>query len=388
MTKCASQQPTIVSSQGVKLATMIPLGSGEPLLPIALLANQKYTLSRFAYVHNQDEQLVMESPLAHAKVILHDWRATALIHHLAHQQSLDDLCHELSALSPVLVSMFLSVLGGAGFLTVIAENEKIAEDRSLSQWEFHDLLFHTRSRLGRHDNFYGQKDDCLDGLDLLPAIKPLMSDDITPLYKPDLQALLDNDVPFTRVIEERQSLRQHGKQPITIQQLGEFLYRSARCRELKQKEQVGYEYSDRPYPSGGACYELEIYLAIDTCQGIKPGLYHYCPREHVLCCLPDLMNNAIELSYQASVQQELPQVLIIMAARFSRVTWKYHSLAYALILKHVGVLYQNMYLVATAMGLGPCAIGGGDSDLFSQTIGTDYYAETSVGEFILGSISN
>jgi SagB-type dehydrogenase family enzyme len=133
---------------------------------------------------------------------------------------------------------------------------------------------------------------------------------------------------------------------------------------------------------------LEIYLAIDTCQGIKPGLYHYCPREHVLCSLPDLTNNAIELSYQASVQQELPQVLIIMAARFARVTWKYHALAYALILKHVGVLYQNMYLVATAMGLGPCAIGGGDSDLFSQIIGTDYYAETSVGEFILGSISN
>ena len=74
-----------------------------------------------------------------------------------------------------------------------------------------------------------------------------------------------------------------------------------------------------------------------------------------------------------------------MAARFSWVVWKYESIAYALTLKHVGVLYQTMYLAATAMGLAPCAIGGGDADLFAQATGTDYYAETSVGEFLLGS---
>jgi SagB-type dehydrogenase family enzyme len=77
--------------------------------------------------------------------------------------------------------------------------------------------------------------------------------------------------------------------------------------------------------------------------------------------------------------------LIILTARFQRLMWKYQSLAYALILKHVGVLYQTMYLVATAMGLAPCAVGGGNSDLFAQATGLDYYTETSVGEFLLGS---
>jgi SagB-type dehydrogenase family enzyme len=56
-----------------------------------------------------------------------------------------------------------------------------------------------------------------------------------------------------------------------------------------------------------------------------------------------------------------------------------------LTLKHVGVLYQSMYLVATAMELASCAIGGGDSDLFAEATKTDYLIETSVGEFILGS---
>jgi hypothetical protein len=44
-----------------------------------------------------------------------------------------------------------------------------------------------------------------------------------------------------------------------------------------------------------------------------------------------------------------------------------------------------MYLAATAMNLAPCALGCGDSDLFARAAGTDYYVETSVGEFLLGS---
>jgi hypothetical protein len=44
-----------------------------------------------------------------------------------------------------------------------------------------------------------------------------------------------------------------------------------------------------------------------------------------------------------------------------------------------------MYLVATAMGFAPCALGGGNSDVFAEAAGTDYYAESSVGEFVLGS---
>jgi hypothetical protein len=37
------------------------------------------------------------------------------------------------------------------------------------------------------------------------------------------------------------------------------------------------------------------------------------------------------------------------------------------------------------MGLAPCALGWGDADLFAAAAGTGYYAESSVGEFLLGS---
>jgi len=45
-----------------------------------------------------------------------------------------------------------------------------------------------------------------------------------------------------------------------------------------------------------------------------------------------------------------------------------------------------MYLAATAMGLAPCALGCGDSDAFGRAADTDYYGETSVGEFLIGSL--
>jgi oxazoline/thiazoline dehydrogenase len=37
------------------------------------------------------------------------------------------------------------------------------------------------------------------------------------------------------------------------------------------------------------------------------------------------------------------------------------------------------------MGLAPCGLGGGDSELFARAAGLTYEAETSVGEFIVGT---
>ena len=76
--------------------------------------------------------------------------------------------------------------------------------------------------------------------------------------------------------------------------------------------------------------------------------------------------------------------MITLAARFGRVSWKYSSLAYALILKDVGVLTQTLYLMATDMGLGGCAIGSVDIDLFARMTGIEFHVEGSVGQFALG----
>jgi len=213
-----------------------------------------------------------------------------------------------------------------------------------------------------------------------------MSAETIDLYKPDMEKLEQEDFPFTLVIEHRRSLREYGERPITDRELGEFLYRTARVKHVINNDVQ--DLSSRACPGGGAVYELELYMCISSCEGIAPGLFHYCPRGHRLSRISDFNEHVKDLlrgAVRSTGQQADPQVLLIIAARFQRLSWKYESMAYNVILKNVGILYQTMYLVATAMDLAPCALGGGNSDLFAKAAGLDYYTETSVGEFLLGS---
>src|SRR5262249_44708547 len=151
--------------------------------------------------------------------------------------------------------------------------------------------------------------------------------------------------------------------PITVEQLGELLYRTVRTR-MTFEGSDGQILADRPYPCGGAVHELEIYPLVSSCTGLEPGLWHYDGHEHALERVADAgpaTRVLVEQAKSASLMEADPQVLLIVAARFGRIMWKYDTIAYSLTLKHVGVLYQTIYLVATAMGLAVCGMGGGNA---------------------------
>lgn len=140
-----------------------------------------------------------------------------------------------------------------------------------------------------------------------------------------------------------------------------------------------------PCPAGGGLHEIELYLTVARCAGLQPGFYHYAPGCHALERWPDSPAAGRMLLQAAAAMgsESAPGVLFTLAARIQRVTWKYQTIGYSLILKNTGVLYQQMYLVATALGLAPCAIGAGDIQLFAQASGLDATRESSVGEFAL-----
>ena len=50
----------------------------------------------------------------------------------------------------------------------------------------------------------------------------------------------------------------------------------------------------------------------------------------------------------------------------------------------VGVLFQSLYLVCTAMRLAPCALGAVRADATARALRTDWLLEPTVGQFILG----
>jgi cyanobactin maturation PatA/PatG family protease len=388
------------------LAVVIPMvDSAELNLTEPYWTQTRLSLSRFAYQHPYEGTMVLESPLSKFRVKLLDWRASAILAQLAQPQTLGSLTPP-PYLGAETAYQFLNLLWATGFLTADPEPP------SLRLWEFHNLLFHSRSRLGRHD--YPVTDYDLEQWSDFPAVKPPMSDKIVSLPRPNLQALMCNDATLTEAIERRRSIRgeDDDNNPISIEQLGELLYRTARVKKcvspqemfgkywLKEQsilEEAGVDYGEltrRPYPGGGGMYELEIYVIVRLCQGLSQGVYHYDPLNHHLEMIfefesdTDILTTSGYGMWNANAIAQSPQVILVITARFGRLFRKYRSIAYALVLKHVGILKQNFYLVATNMGLAPTAAGVGDSDAFAQITGLDYLEESVVGEFLLGSLPN
>lgn len=385
---------------------VLPLAIAVPMVESASLdldaphwTQASVSLSRFAYQRSHEGGMVLESPLSKFRVKLLDWRASAILAQLAQPQSLRNVTPP-PQLGPETAYQFLNLLWATGFLTVDIECPK------LKLWEFHNLLFHSRCRQGRHDYPTGDIAASLDVWDEFPVVKPPMSGKIIALPQLNIDAIRQKDQTLTTAIEKRASIREYNDNfPITLEQLGELLYRTARVKEIYTqdaeqqellKEKFGEDFdwgeiSRRPYPGGGGMYELEIYPVVRRCQGINAGLYHYDPLNHQLAQIETdtaHIQSLIKDAHQSTGEQGMPQVLLIITARFGRLFRKYRSLAYGLVLKHVGVLYQNLYLVATNMRLAPCALGAGNSDTFAQATGLDYVVESSVGEFILGSLPN
>ncbi|MEH1872928.1 SagB family peptide dehydrogenase [Nostoc sp.] len=374
-----------ISHSVLPLATAIPIAENYQLISAVFdWQQQPLTLSRFAFLHQENQQFVLESPISKAKIILLDWRATALIAKLAQSSfTLKNLVETL--IDEEIAESFVQLLIATQMIPLEPES------KALAQWEFHNLLFHRQTRSERLDDLRKSKVPRFEDHERSPVVKPPMSNQVIALEKPDLVTLAKTDCSLTQAIEARQSIREYDRQPITLNQLGEFLYRCARVKEVYSQENnplnMG-EFTKRPYPCGGGLYELEIYPVINQCQGLNSGLYHYQPLSHTLHLIADLHEVEVLIydAWKATGQQDIPQVLFIVTARFGRLFWKYYAIGYGLILKHIGVLYQTFYLVATAMKLAPSAIGAGNSEQFSKIANLNEYEEASVGEFSLGSL--
>ncbi|MFE3199313.1 SagB family peptide dehydrogenase [Embleya sp. NPDC059237] len=360
-----------------------PVLALRPLAPPAPLARGASApdpatrrLSRFAVLRREGEHTVLESPLSPVAADLLDPALAGLVAALPH--------HDAGALPPG-AARALELLARHGLL-VDPEQEDADPDRA--RWSPHELWFHGRTRAGRHDLPYGGTYWRAAAEPPLPVVRPAFDGPTVDLPRPDPDAVRRADPPLTEVLEGRRSVRAHDDtKPLTLAQLGEFLYRTARNRAVLHEDRQ--EVGDRPYPSGGRCHELELYPLVNNVVGVPPGLYHYDPRDHRLEHVADpgpAVGRLSEIARATALMSTPPQVVLLVSARFGRVMWKYQTMGYALVLKHVGVLYQTMYLVATAMGLGGCGLGGGDSDLFALATGNRWEREGTVGEFLLGTI--
>ncbi|WP_336209464.1 SagB family peptide dehydrogenase [Nonomuraea sp. LPB2021202275-12-8] len=334
-----------------------------------------YRMSRFAVLRCDGERLVADTPLGETSIAVLDPRVAAalcgpldeglLARHLALEEQ------EARQLAGELLDARILV----GEKEAAAEREEFP----LMAWEPQDLWLHHRSRAGAHAFPLGGTYP-LDGRRAPePVARTYPEADAVALPPP---AGL-GEVSLTQVLGERASVREHDDaHPITLAQLGEFLYQVQRLTVMDR------DLGRRPYPTPGSLCDLEIYAVVNRCAGLDPGVYHHDSLGHRLERLGELGPQALGvLRYAegATGAGRLPQVGLVLTCRVGRLMWKYESIAYALALKQAGVVMELMYLVATALGLAPCAVGTGDGRAFAAAAGLDPLAEPAVGDFVLGS---
>jgi SagB-type dehydrogenase family enzyme len=371
-----------VAHGGRELARVVPL-TGDGGYDPGPVPEGPVALSRLAFLRRRATGAVLESGRALFRVELCAPEAVAVAAALADPAPVARLAADLG-LDERVVGRLVAAFAAADLTD--------AADAATDQWNFHEILFHARSRIGRFDEPMGATYPYLGQRPPLPAERPVADGPAVALPRVTIEEIVRRDPPLVVAQEARRSVRGYGADPLTLGQLGEFLYRVGRVRAVYgpgATRAMPYEAVSRPYPTGGGTGDVEIYLSAHRVAGLPRAAYHYDSVAHRLiqvCAEPAGVDGLLHGASVATGGMPLPDVLLTFTARFGRMNWKYDGMAYAATLKHVGVLYQTCYLVATAMRLAPCGLGSGDSQLAARVLGLDWATESSVGEFMLGSL--
>ena len=158
-------------------------------------------------------------------------------------------------------------------------------------------------------------------------------------------------------LAQRQSIRDYELRRLDLSIVGRLLYASYGVRGFRKVDDRWF--GERSVPSAGGLYPLEIYLATQQVTGLSDGIYHYDAKAHQL----EVRRLGVfhDVLADMTIGQEMirdANVMVLISAVFQRTMWKYGQRGYRFVSMEAGHLGQNLYLVATALGLGAVAIGG------------------------------
>ena len=159
----------------------------------------------------------------------------------------------------------------------------------------------------------------------------------------------------------RRSIREYAPAPLDLAAAAQLLWAG---------QGVTGAGGGRTAPSAGALYPLEIHLVAGRVTDLAPGVYRYVPARHELVLVtsgdrrPALTDAALDQEWMATAP-----AIIAIAAVEARTARKYGERAERYVDMEVGHAVENIYLAATALGLGTCVVGAFDDGAVAQILG-------------------
>lgn len=173
---------------------------------------------------------------------------------------------------------------------------------------------------------------------------------------------LHGPLSVEEALARRRSVREYADASLTIAQLSQLLWSAQGITERR--------HGLRTAPSAGALYPLEVYVAVEHVDGLRTGVYRYVPRQHGLQLVLDrsVRRQLCRDALSQSAVADAPATLAF-AAVFARTTRKYGERGRRYVYMEVGHAAENVYLQATALGLGTVVIGALDDGSVKRTLG-------------------
>ena len=192
----------------------------------------------------------------------------------------------------------------------------------------------------------------------------------------------DND--FLHVINSRCSRRVYTQETMTLLQLSFLLWCAQGVKAVRGKAYATL----RTVPSGGARHPFECYLALQKVEGLEDGLYHYLPMKHQLEFLgcPEDLKGFISDSLCGQDWACKANAVFLFSCVFYRAEWRYGIWAHGPVLMDSGHVTENLYLAATALGLGGCAIAAVDPEPANKALGLDGKEESIFYAMPVGTV--
>lgn len=194
----------------------------------------------------------------------------------------------------------------------------------------------------------------------------------------------DSATPLRRLIRERRSCRGFLRRSMPLAVLGDLLQHAYGVNGVIDGLEGGLRYS-RAVPSAGALYPLEVYVAIQSVDGLDDGLYHYQSLDHVLepVKVEPVMKDLGDLLL-GQYFLETANAALIFTGVFDRTLKKYGPRGYRYVLFEAGHAAQNASLLAGEIGLASICVGGFRDGRMNKYLGLDGRTEAALYAVGLG----